>query len=187
MVEIVESYRDWSPPIDVTRVVSRLLTGTEERYKVGLATVVLANTAGLSHGRRRQKTWSRGRKRLVVKCRGLYHQAWRGDPAWVELFVDNTLKGVPPWLLRLPLLQDAIVGDVLFHELGHHLHATQAPEYREPEDVAERWERRLSRQYTRRRYWYLIPLLYPVHLGVRLWRKVRESMVTARGRHAGDT
>ena len=189
MVDIVESYRDWAPPVDVSRVVSRLLSGTEKRYKVGLATVVLTNVAGLSRDRRRQKTWSRGRKRPIVKCRGLYHQAWRGDPAWVEVFVDNTLRGVPPWLLRLPLLQDAIVGDVLFHEIGHHLHATQAPEYREREDVAERWERRLSRQYTRRRYWYLIPLLYPIHLAVRGWRRLGRSMASraARRRDAGST
>lgn len=176
MVRIVESYRDWAPPIDASRVVSRLLAGTEERYKVGLATVVLTNSSGLSHDRRRQKTWSRGRKVLIAKSRGLYHQAWNNDPAWVEILVDNALRDVPPWLLKLPLLQDAIVGEVLFHEIGHHLHATQPPEHREPEDIAERWQKRLWRRYMRRRYLYLIPILYPIHLGVKVGRRIRGLM-----------
>ncbi len=189
MVEIVESYRDWSPPIDVSGVVSRLLTGSAARYQIGLATVVLTNASGLSHDRRRQKTWSRGRKVPIAKSRGLYHQEWHGDPAWVEVFVDNTLKGIPLWLLRLPILQDAVVADVLFHEIGHHLHATQAPEHREREDVAERWERRLWRQYARRQYWYLLPLFYPIHLGVRLWRKARRFALPKKaiGKHDGTT
>ncbi|MGB6995498.1 MAG: hypothetical protein WBG00_19915 [Thermoanaerobaculia bacterium] len=174
VVDIVESYRDWAPPIDVNRVVSRLLSDTASRYQIGLASVVLTNASGLSHDRRREKTRHRGRKVGIAEIRGAYHQKWQGDPAWVEVFVDNTLNGIPLWLLRLPILQDAIVADVLFHEIGHHLHATQAPEHREPEDVAERWERRLWRQYARRHYWYLLPWFYPIHLGVRLWNKVRK-------------
>lgn len=187
-VGVDDNYRDWVPPMDVRWVVSRLLDGTASRYKIGLSRVVLTNASGLSHDRRRQKTRSRGRKVVLAEARGAYHQQWQGDEAWVEIFVDNTLSGIPPGLLRLPPLRDSILAEVLFHEIGHHLHATQSPEYREPEGVAERWRRRLWRQYAWRRYWYLLPWFYPIHLCVKAWKKVGKLHEAKRAsrREAGD-
>jgi hypothetical protein len=49
-----------------------------------------------------------------------------------------------------------VLGEVLFHEIGHHIHYTQAPEFREREDVAEDWKKRLSKIYFRKRYWYFV-------------------------------
>jgi hypothetical protein len=40
---------------------------------------------------------------------------------------------------------------VLFHEIGHHIHFTVRPEYREREDVADVWKVRLERNYWRQR------------------------------------
>jgi len=51
-------------------------------------------------------------------------------------------------------------GEVLFHEIGHHMHRTRAPEFKEREDVADSWEKRLSRVFFRKRYWYLMPVVY---------------------------
>lgn len=97
--------------------------------------------------------------RSAATCRGLYHPAWRGEPAWIELFVDTVVESTPRPLLRLPPWRDLEVASVLFHELGHHIHDTHDPEHREPEVVAEAWCVRLSRAYFRRRYWYLVPLV----------------------------
>lgn len=75
----------------------------------------------------------------------------------------------------MPFLRDLFFAPTLFHEIGHHIHKTARPEFREREDVAEDWEGKLSRRYFWRRYWYLMPIIYPVALAVklvnRLWGK----------------
>lgn len=72
--------------------------------------------------------------------------------------MDKTIEDYPRWLLCLGVVRDSLIAKVLFHEWGHHLHYTQAPEFRDKEDVADEWARKLSRSYLRRRYWYLIPV-----------------------------
>ena len=62
------------------------------------------------------------------------------------------------------------MAEVLYHEIGHHLHRTVAREHEETENVAEKWRRRLSRYYLRRKYWYFIPVAY---LTRRLYRMAR--------------
>jgi hypothetical protein len=58
------------------------------------------------------------------------------------------------------LFRDMMIGEVLVHELGHHVHSTRLPEFREREDAAEEWGRRLINEYMRRRYWYLARLAW---------------------------
>jgi len=94
----------------------------------------------------------------MAECRALYHEKWKGEPAWIEIFVDNLLEGQPTWLLFVPLFRDIVFSEVLFHELGHHIHKTLAPSHTEREDLAEKWKRRLEHHYYRRTYWYLAPL-----------------------------
>jgi len=160
--DIVVAYRDWSAPIDVTRIVSRLLSTVPARYLAGLGSIVLSNASGLDRQRRRAKTLSRKHKASLAAARGLYHPRSHGRAAAIELFVDNIVEPWPHVLLRLPFVQDVAFGDVLFHEIGHHVHTTQVPEFREPEDVAEAWEERFSGSHLRRRYWYLVIALRPV-------------------------
>ena len=156
-VVVIEDYRDWSPPFEMAATVRTLLASVPPRYLVGLHSVVLSSRHRLSRERRRP-TRARGRKVPITRCLGLYHRSRRGQQAWVELFADAIVGRLPRLLLRIRLFREAEVASVLFHELGHHIHATQAPEHREPEDVAESWRRKLSRPYFRRRYWYWRPL-----------------------------
>jgi hypothetical protein len=109
-------------------------------------------------------TKSRGRKVKIVETAGLYHQAWHGNPAWIEIFVDNAV-GTPlgGWLWRRGLFRETDLREVLFHEIGHHIHATVQPEHREREDVADVWKLRLLRNYFRQRR----PILRKVFLIVR--------------------
>jgi hypothetical protein len=52
-------------------------------------------------------------------------------------------------------------GKVLYHEIGHHIHTVVRPEHsREREDIADEWQERLWKYYARKRYWYLMPLLW---------------------------
>ena len=160
VVAIEEVYQSYSPPVSVERTVSRLLAGIPNKYLAGLKRVVLRDAGGLSHDRRRQKTRSRKRKVAIRGSLGLYHRKWLNNPAWIEIFVDNVLAEWPTWVIRIPLCRDIAFSRVLFHELGHHIHRTQAPEYKEREDVADKWKVKLNSHYIRRRYWYLVPLFY---------------------------
>lgn len=158
--EIVESYRDFAPPAYFKLVVENLLRGVPQKYLAGLKTIVLANRAGLTRDKRRQKVWSRGRKIRLVDARGAYYKETKSSSATVWLYVDNIVNQRPNWPLRLPIVRYMVVGDVLYHEIGHHIHEVHRPVYAGKENVAEEWGRRLGRNFIRRRYWYLYPLLY---------------------------
>ena len=170
VVTIEEVYKNYSPPVSAKRTVSRLLSGIPNKYLAGLRTVVLADAGGLGHNRRRRKTRSRKRKVAVRECGGLYHRKSQNKPAWIEIFVDNLLAEWPTWVLWIPICRDLAFSEVLFHELGHHIHRTQAPEYKEREDVADKWRIKLNGYYIKRRYWYLVPLLYLIARALRPFR-----------------
>src|SRR5262245_46101999 len=154
-VEIVETYRDWTPPLEVKRAIQGMLDSIPQRYLVGLGSVVLTNASGLNHARHRAKTLRRGRKVRIATAAGLYHPSWQGRPAYIEMFLDNIFYGAPRAALSISFLRDLLLGKVLFHEIGHHIHRTSAPEFREQEDVADRWSQQLLRAYLRDRYWYV--------------------------------
>lgn len=171
--EVIEAYRDYVAPFDVRRSVSRLLGIAQEREVQGVRAVVLTNLDALTRQARRRKSKSRGRKVGVDQIAGRYHQAWNGEQAWIELFVDQILSDFPRWVLGIPPVREMVLGDTLFHELGHHIHKTQAPVYREQEDVADAWSKRLRRRYFSKVYWYLVPfVLLLVSVG-KLARRVR--------------
>ena len=149
-INIVEQYRDWTPPIKLTPIIEGLLYSIPQMYLAGLGTVVVSNASGLNRKRRREKTRSRGRKLRTSEALGLYHYAYQGEPPWIELFVDNIFKTEPGIAWRVPFWRDWRIGHTLYHELGHHIHAVQAPEFREKEDVADDWAEELAnRQYRR--------------------------------------
>ena len=172
-VRICENYRGWQPPFDAERVVEGLLDRLPDHYLAGLDSVVLTCAGRMGRRRRRGLTRSRGRKVKIAECLGLYHRAWRGRRAWIELFVDNIAGRCSPSVLRLPPVRELFVGSVLFHELGHHLHATQRPEHTENEVVAERWQRQLLDRYVKPRLWAWLPVSFWVALAAEAYRAVR--------------
>jgi hypothetical protein len=179
MVDIVEAYRDFAVPCDARTSVAELLDTVSSERLVGLGQVVLTNSAALSGARKRARSRSRGRKARHSEVAGLYHGAWRGQPAWIEIFVDKSLAGPPRWLLKVRLLRNLLLADTLFHELGHHIHKVQRPEHREQEDVADDWGRRLSREYVRREHPIAWAILRPVARLVRWWRqRTRSSRIS---------
>jgi hypothetical protein len=98
----------------------------------------------------------------VRRVAGLYHQAWQGEKAWVEIFVDRILNSASKqgWMFKMPVVRDLFLSRVLFHEIGHHIHATVRPEFREKECVAEGWESRLQKNYIRQNYPYPVRILF---------------------------
>ena len=151
-VEVFEHYRGWKPALDLKAAVEGLLALTPPQYLCGLGSIVLSNSAGLPHDRRRGVTKARGKKVVIANALGLYHQAWKGQPAWIELLADNILARLPDWAWRLAPFRDWELCTVIFHELGHHIHATRVPEFRERESVAEDWADKLGEACYRQKH-----------------------------------
>jgi hypothetical protein len=160
--EIVEAYRDFEPRCNARTTVEDLLTAVPREHLKRLGSVVLTNSAALTGGRKRSWSWSRGRKARHADVAGLYHCGHKGQDAWIELFVDRIVAGPPAWLLRIRFVRTMFFGPVLFHEIGHHIHARMRPEHREREDVADDWAQRLGRQYLRERHAAIRTILWPV-------------------------
>lgn len=160
--EIIENYRDFEPPPPVKEIISILLDCVSPNYLRGLKAIILANQTALTRNKRRQKIWSRNRKIRLAEARGAYYRATRSSPAVVWLYVDNILKGTPAWTLKVPIARYAEFGEVLYHEIGHHIHAAHEPVHEGKENVAEDWSKRLSHQFFRKHYWYMVPFRYPM-------------------------
>jgi hypothetical protein len=179
---VITNFSGYTPPYDVVPIVERMVATVPPKYLIGLSKVVLTNSSGLSRKLRRSVTKARKHKVRVVEARGLYHPAWKGNQAWIEIFVDNTLRQWEKgWWLKFNYLREMLLGDVLFHEIGHHIHATVQPEFREGEDVADGWKLRLIRQYNRFRHPWLIASLFPFQPLINMLSKAASRYQFKRG------
>ena len=133
-----------------------VLQSVPNEYLTGLNRIVLTDAGGLNRAGRRKKTRHRGKTKNRREAIGSYHQAGQGQKTYIELFVDNIVAQCPK-AMKISPLRDLVFADVLFHEIGHHIHMTRAKVYREREDVADEWMQRLAKTYLRRK-WYLRPL-----------------------------
>jgi len=172
--EIVEDYRDYHPPVGIKQLLDDLLEAVPSKYLKGLTTIVLTNKSGLTRDQRRQKIWGRNRKYPLAEARGAYYEATRYRTASVWPLLDNILQHEPPWVLRAPLLRYNALSSVMYHEIGHHIHAVHRPIFEGKENVAEDWSRNLSRLFYRRRYWYLMPVAYPVSLILGMAKRIKK-------------
>ena len=77
--------------------------------------------------------------------------------------------------------REMLFGDVLFHEIGHHIRATVQPEFREKEDVADGWKLRLTRQYTRFRHPWLRAFPSPFQPLIKMLSKASSKYQFRRG------
>ena len=182
-VKIIEAYRDWKPEVSVLSSVVRLVESVPSRYLSGLDSVVLTNATALNHSMRPRKVRSQGKTVRLARCRGLYHRAWHGNEAYIELFIDNILPRKLTFAQKLSsrvhFVIDLILAGVVFHEIGHHIHTTHVPRFEEREDAAERWSRELLVAYFRKRYWYLRgPVLSAVRLVGHLLAKREQRQIT---------
>jgi hypothetical protein len=154
--QVIVTFVGYEPPFDVATTAQRILDSVPRKYLTGLGTVVLTNSGALPSKRRNNIIKARQRKVRTGAAAGLYHPAANGNRAWIEIFVDNTLRGWERgWWLRVPFIRESKLSDVLFHEIGHHIHYAVRPEYREKEDVADVWKVRLQRNYHQQRFAWL--------------------------------
>lgn len=158
--DVIEAYRGYRPPVDVREAVRTLLVACPSRYLVGLKCVVLTNAAALTGARKRGRSRARGRKVRHREALGLYHAAWKGEAAWIEIFADTVLAQVPRFALRLPVVRHVLLAHTLYHEIGHHIDRVIQPEHRDDEDIAESWELRLTVHMVRGRHPWIARVLY---------------------------
>ncbi|MCD4811300.1 hypothetical protein K8R14_01690 [bacterium] len=172
MTHIQENYKNFNPHPKTLKSVERIVASIPSKRLAGLNTIILTNTKALNNKKRRQKTKSRKRKVALNNCLGWYIQKWDRNPAYIELLIDNIYQGYPKWVHFFNFIHDLPIASTLFHEVGHHIHKTQAPEFNDKEDVANKWGRKLYRKYCMNRYWYIIIPLYPViYISNRLYKK----------------
>ncbi len=163
MVPIREDFQDYVAPRWFHRTVERLLGSLSSAHTQGLSAIVLTNSTRATR-RKGGRLSRRNRHGIPI---GRYHPAYRGERAWVELIVDRIGADIPKPLLHVQLVRDLVVGHVLYHELGHHLHETVGSSARGGEPSAEVWRKRLSRLHARKRYGFLRPLVRPIRTVVR--------------------
>jgi hypothetical protein len=96
----------------------------------------------------------------LAESMGSYSRAWKSSPATVWLYVDNIVASEATWWKWVPVLRYTVPAEVLYHEIGHHIHTVHRPIHEGKENVAEDWSRRLWGHFCRKHYWYLFPFLY---------------------------
>ncbi len=165
---IVEAYRDYVPPRCVLPMVHELLKTVPPRYLIGLQTIVLTNQSAQPRERQRQKIWSRNHKIRIISARGYYSGASQSRRASITLHVDNIFKDSSLRDLRVPIVRYYPLASVLYHEIGHHIHAEHHPVHEGKENVAEKWSTYLTGQFLRKHYWYARPILYVMWLLIRV-------------------
>jgi hypothetical protein len=155
--EIREFYNDFVPPRYVRKLVSRLVSSVPQEYLRGLDCIVLTNQSGLSRRGRLGKVTSRNRRVPQNRVLGRYHHANHSQPAWIELYVDK-LSAEAGINLMVPFRKTICFSFVLFHEIGHHIDETVRPEFREKEDTADSWSKKLMRNYMLQKYGFPKPV-----------------------------
>lgn len=168
-IKVVEYYRNYSPPFDASKPVRLLLRHVPDKYLTGLHSVTLTNSQS-TRMLRRGKVRSQNRKVRFADCRGLY------CAGQVSLLVDKIYLDYPKFFLRLPLIRTCLIGEVLYHEVGHHIHRTKKREHRDKEFVADEWRDKLLRSFVLKKYWYLSVIAVPYQLLIRpavdwFWRR----------------
>jgi len=164
--KVVIAFQDYSPPFDVENCIRRMLRIVPSNYLWGLHSIVLTNVQALSRKERDRKTW--GRRHVALReVRGYYTPEWSGAPAHITLLIDNCEKRMGRSWLRVGFIRDMELSELLFHELGHHIHEVHKPKFENKEDVADKWSKRYSKKFLRDRYWYLTPIAIPISFVLR--------------------
>jgi hypothetical protein len=152
-VKVVEQYLNYAPPVDVYSSVRLLLRYVPEQHLVGLHTVVLTNSETVRK-QIRGKITSEKRRFRPADCNGLYSKGR------ILLLIDQIFANYPELFLLLPQFKAYVIGETLYHEIGHHIHRLDEPGYRsKKEDVADQWKEKLLQVFLVQRYWYLAKLV----------------------------
>ena len=149
---IQEVYKDYTPSVNVKKIVKILLQYVPPEDLAHLQTIVLMNTAALSRERKRQRSSSGA---SILEVMGRYHPGYKEQPAYIEIYVDNTLDSAVGYDLQFPYLRNRLFANVLYHEIGHHCQHMSKSRLIKQEDFANKYSARLRKRFARQHYWYL--------------------------------
>ena len=154
MTDIHSELTPETEPAWMRPTVERLLASLPDGYCRGLGAIVLTRT-DISLARRKSRRSRANRNGVRL---GTYHPRWNGEAAWIELMVERIVKELHPKLAWIRPAREMAVERVLFHEIGHHLDATNRSVGHTGEHGAIAWQQRLSRRFFQQTYGYLRPL-----------------------------
>ena len=146
-VKIVEKYYNYSPPVHVYGSLQLLLRYVPLEHLAGLHKITLTNSEHLRKQIKGKITREKERFR-PADCRGLYQngQIW--------LIMDQIFEA---GFMIIPPIKTVVIGSVLYHEIGHHIHRMEKPGFRKDrEAIADEWKDKLMQTFLRQRYWYLL-------------------------------
>ena len=151
--KIVEQYEDYTPPVRVNSAVELLMSHVPAEHLKGLRQVVLTNSACVLKTHKGKYTFD-GKRMRAADLRGFY-----GD-GYIFLIIDRILDHHLQWFLLVPMFKNLAIGEILYHELGHHIHRRNEPGFRDNrEAVADEWSDELLVEFFKQRYWYLAKVL----------------------------
>ena len=175
-VKIVAQYHNYSPPVEVYRSVRLLLKYVPDEYLVGLKLIVLTNSQEV-RSQIRGKIVSEKDRIRPGDCAGLYSKGR------VLLLLDQILGQYPEGFLLIPPFKTYVIAEILYHEIGHHIHRLEEPGYRmNKEAIADEWKEKLLQTFLIQRYWYfakLVQNLRPIINRIALWLKRAEQALGA--------
>ena len=147
-IKVEEQYLDYTPPVRLHRSLRLLLRYVPEEYLKGLYRITLTNSENLR--RIRGKITSEKQRFRPADCQGLYHKGH------IFLVTDQIFSQYPELFLLVSPFKTFVIGEVLYHEIGHHIHRLEEPGYRtDKEVVADEWRDKFLHLFLRQRYWYL--------------------------------
>jgi len=166
-IALIDNYKDYNPPSFIHDSIDRLLSGIPQKYLIGIKSIILTNSKALTSDDRKSdnKKMKNGWMTLAF-----YSPAKKAKPsnisfskpAHISMYIDRILEKFPNYFLKLHFMQDVIIGAILYHEIGHHIHYSKIPEYQEREIVAKKWKKHLINRYLWKQYWYCMISIYPL-------------------------
>ncbi len=96
---------DGDCPLNVEKMINKLLRVVPEENLIGLYSIVIVN---ISAQKKRQG------------AAGLYIPKSKNEMARIEIAVDNVFLGLKKKYFHFPFIPRFILARVLYHEIGHH-------------------------------------------------------------------
>ena len=152
---VQEIYKDYTPQVNAKKTVQILLNYVPPEDLAHLQSIVLTNTLALSRKRKRQRSSSGA---SISDVLGRYHPGWKGQAAYIEIYVDNILSDASWYELRIPMLRNLMFSKVLYHEIGHHVQVISNSQLVKEEAFADKYAHRLDKRFVRQRYGHYRPL-----------------------------
>ncbi len=202
--DIVESYHDYEPPFPIVPIIRDLMKCVPKKHWNGLNCIVLTDSAGQSRDERRAQTLSRGRKVSLNEALGFCSYGTNAEKPYIQLHIDqilmkqttreaterllaarswwaasaHVLRGMLRRFAR-PYSRRVVLARVLYHELGHHIHHTQHPEHREPENVADDYMFEFLLRMTVRRWYFVLVAYAALAVSPSFWRFYSQARTDA--------